>query len=33
MSDKDAAFQWDDPFRLADQLSEEETLIAASERD
>jgi glutaryl-CoA dehydrogenase len=33
MSDNKTAFQWDDPFRLADQLSEEETLIAATARD
>jgi glutaryl-CoA dehydrogenase len=33
MADNKTAFRWDDPFRLADQLSEEETLIMATARD
>ena len=33
MADNKTAFQWDDPFRLADQLSEEETLVMATARD
>jgi glutaryl-CoA dehydrogenase len=31
--DGPAAFQWDDPFLLADQLTEEERLIQATARD
>ncbi len=33
MSDKRSVFQWDDPFRFADQLSEEERLVMATARD
>jgi glutaryl-CoA dehydrogenase len=33
MADAKSAFQWDDPFRFADQLSEEETLIRTTARD
>ena len=30
MADNTTAFPWDDPFRLADQFSEEETLVMAT---
>ena len=33
MGDKHSAFQWDDPFRFADQLAEEERLVMATARD
>src|SRR6266567_4649873 len=33
MSETKSAFPWDDPLRLADQLSEEETLVMATARD
>ena len=33
MADAKSAFLWDDPFRFADQLSEEETLIRTTARD
>ena len=33
MADTKTAFPWDDPLRLADQLSEEETLVMATARD
>jgi len=32
MADAKSVFQWDDPFRFADQLSEEETLVMATAR-
>jgi glutaryl-CoA dehydrogenase len=33
MADNKTVFPWDDPLRLADQLSEEETLVMATARD
>src|SRR5580693_4069859 len=33
MADTKPVFQWDDPFRFAEQLAEDETLIQASARD
>jgi len=33
MADTKPVFQWDDPFRFAEQLAEEETLIQATARD
>ena len=33
MAGSKASFQWDDPFRLTDQLNEEEQLILSSARD